>query len=116
MNLAAILLYLVLFAILMAFFSQDKFDYFPIALIIGAIAVVSMLALGIEENEILGFINFNTLIFIFAMQIIIYFAVNDRVLEYIAIKLIHMTPFLCNVCVKLFYLFNLMAYLAQYLF
>ncbi len=91
MNLAAILLYLVLFAILMAFFSQDKFDYFPIALIIGAIAVVSMLALGIEENEILGFINFNTLIFIFAMQIIIYFAVNDRVLEYIAIKLIHIT-------------------------
>ncbi|MFX1412116.1 MAG: SLC13 family permease, partial [Promethearchaeota archaeon] len=75
----------------MAFFSQDKFDYFPIALIIGAIAIVSMLTLGIEENEIIGFINFNTLIFIFGMQIIIYFAVDDRVLEYIAIKLIHIT-------------------------
>ncbi|MFX1316333.1 MAG: SLC13 family permease [Promethearchaeota archaeon] len=75
----------------MAFFSQDKFDYFPIALIIGAVAVVSMLGLGIKENEILGFINFNTLIFIFAMQIIIYFTVNDRVLSYIAIKLIHIT-------------------------
>ena len=91
MTLAAILFYLILFLILMAFFSQDKFDYFPIALIIGAIAVVSMLAVGIEEEEILGFINFNTLIFIFAMQIIIYFAVNDRVLEYIAIILIHIT-------------------------
>ena len=91
MNLPAILLILVLFAILMAFFSQNKIDYFPIALIIGTIAVVSMLAIGVEEKEILGFINFNTLIFIFAMQIIIYYATNDRVLEYISIKLIHIT-------------------------
>ncbi|MFX0137911.1 MAG: SLC13 family permease [Candidatus Hodarchaeota archaeon] len=76
----------------MAFFSQDKIDFFPIALLIGAIAVVSMLTIfNVGEEEILGFINFNTLIFIFAMQIIIYFAVNDRVLEYTAIKLIHIT-------------------------
>ncbi|MCK4479993.1 MAG: hypothetical protein KAV01_05665, partial [Candidatus Lokiarchaeota archaeon] len=82
----------VLFAILMAFFSQDKIDYFPIALIIGAIAVVSMLTIfNVREEEILDFIDFNTLIFIFAMQIIIYYATNDRVLEYIAIKLIHIT-------------------------
>ena len=92
MNLPAILLILVLFAILMAFFSQDKIDYFPIALIIGAIAVVSMLTIfNVREEEILDFIDFNTLIFIFAMQIIIYYATNDRVLEYIAIKLIHIT-------------------------
>ena len=91
MNLTLIVLILVLFAILMAFFSQDKIDYFPVALIIGAIAVVSMLALGIEEVEILGFINFSTLIFIFAMQIIIFYATNDRVLEYLSIKLIHIT-------------------------
>jgi len=91
MNPPAILLILVLFAILMAFFSQNKIDYFPIALLIGTIAVVSMLAIGVEENDILGFINFNTLIFIFAMQIIIYYATNDRVLEYISIKLIHIT-------------------------
>ncbi|MFX1591281.1 MAG: SLC13 family permease [Promethearchaeota archaeon] len=83
---------MVLFAILMAFFSQDKFDYFPIALIIGAIAVVSMLTLAnVTEGEILGFINFNTLIFIFAMQIIIFFATNNRILEYLAIKSIHVT-------------------------
>ncbi|TKJ22712.1 MAG: hypothetical protein CEE43_05650 [Promethearchaeota archaeon Loki_b32] len=92
MNLPAILLILVLFAILMAFFSQDKIDYFPIALIIGAIAVVSMLTIfNVGEEEIIGFIDFNTLIFIFAMQIIIYYATNDRVLEYIAVKLIHIT-------------------------
>ncbi|MFX0104045.1 MAG: SLC13 family permease [Candidatus Hodarchaeota archaeon] len=92
MNLPAILLILVLFTILMVFFSQDKIDFFPIALIIGAVAVVSMLTLfNVSEVEILGFINFNTLIFIFAMQIIIYFAVNDKVLEYSAIKLIHIT-------------------------
>jgi Na+/H+ antiporter NhaD/arsenite permease-like protein len=91
MNLIAIIFYLVLFAILMAFFSQDKFDYFPVALIIGAITIVSMLAIGIKEQEILGFINFNTLVFIFGMQIIIYYAVSDRVLEYIAIRLIHIT-------------------------
>jgi len=91
MNLPAIIFILVLFAILMAFFSQDKIDYFPIALIIGAIAVVSMLTLGLGEREILGFINFSTLIFIFAMQIIIYFATSDGVLDYISIKLIHMT-------------------------
>ena len=92
MNLPAILLILVLFAILMAFFSQDKIDYFPIALIIGAIAVVSMLTIfNVGEADILGFINFSTLIFIFAMQIIIYYATNDRVLEYMAIKLIHIT-------------------------
>ncbi|MBA7533813.1 putative transporter [subsurface metagenome] len=91
MNVPAIVLILVLFLILMAFFSQNKIDYFPVALIIGTIAVVSMLAIGVEEKEILGFINFNTLIFIFAMQIIIYYAVNDRVLEYISIKLIHIT-------------------------
>ena len=92
MNITAIVLILVLFAILMAFFSQDKIDYFPIALIIGVIAVVSMLSFGnVDREAILGFINFNTLIFIFAMQIIIYFAVNDRVLEYTAIKLIHIT-------------------------
>ncbi|NVM18286.1 MAG: anion permease [Candidatus Lokiarchaeota archaeon] len=76
----------------MAFFSQSKFDYFPIALIIGAIAVVSMLTFGnVTEAEILGFINFNTLIFIFAMQIVIYFATHNRILEYLAIKLIHIT-------------------------
>lgn len=92
MNLPAIIFILVLFAILMAFFSQDKIDYLPIALIIGTIAVVSMLTLtNVNEEDILGFINFNTLIFIFAMQIIIYFLTNDRVLEYIAIKLIHIT-------------------------
>ena len=92
MNLPAILLILVLFAILMAFFSQQKFDYFPIALIIGAIAVVSMITLGgVSEEEIVGFINFNALIFIFAMQIIIYFAAHNRVLDYLAIKLVHIT-------------------------
>lgn len=92
MNLQAIIFILVLFTILMAFFSQNKFDYFPIALIIGAVAVVSMLSFwNIQEGEILGFINFNTLIFIFAMQIVIYFATHNRILEYIAIKLIHIT-------------------------
>ncbi len=92
MNLHAIILILVLFSILMAFFSQNKIDYFPIALIVGAIAVVSMSTLGnVEEIEILGFINFKTLIFIFAMQIIIYFATYNRVVEYTAIKLIHIT-------------------------
>ena len=92
MNLPAILFILVLFAILMAFFSQQKIDYFPIALIVGAIAVVSMITFGgVSEQEILGFINFNALIFIFAMQIIIHFATRNRVLDYIAIKLIHIT-------------------------
>jgi len=92
MNLPAILIILVLFAILMAFFSQNKIDYLPIALLIGVIAILSMLTFGnVDEVDILGFINFNTLIFIFAMQIIIYFAVNDQVLEYTAIKLIHIT-------------------------
>ena len=92
MNLPAILLILVLFAILMAFFSQQKIDYFPIALIIGAIAVVSMLTFGgVSETEIIGFVNFNALIFIFAMQIIIHFATRNRVLDYMAIKLIHIT-------------------------
>ena len=76
----------------MAFFSQQKFDYFPIALIIGAIAVVSMIALGgVSEQDIVGFINFDALIFIFAMQIIIYYATHNRVLDYVAIKLIHIT-------------------------
>ncbi|MBY9019167.1 MAG: anion permease [Candidatus Lokiarchaeota archaeon] len=92
MNPQAIVLILVLFGILMAFFSQNKIDYFPFALIIGVIAVVSMRMLwNLDEIEILGFINFNTLIFIFAIQIIIYFATNDRVLEYVAIKLVHIT-------------------------
>ncbi len=92
MNPHAIVFIFVLFFIFMAFFSQNKIDYFPIALIVGAIAVVSMSTLAnIEEKDILGFINFNTLIFIFAMQIIIYFATHNRVLEYTAIKLIHIT-------------------------
>ena len=91
MNLPAIILILVLFAVLMASFSIDKIDYFPIGLIIGAIAVASMIGLGIQEGEILGFINFSTLIFIFGMQIIIYFATHDGVLDYITIKLIHLT-------------------------
>jgi Na+/H+ antiporter NhaD/arsenite permease-like protein len=92
MNVPAIIFILILFAILMAFFSQDKFDYFPIALLIGAIAVIVMISVyDINEQEILGFINFSTLIFIFAMQIIIYYATSDRILEYIAVKLIHIT-------------------------
>jgi len=91
MNVPAIILILVLFSILMGFFSQSKIDYFPVALIIGAVAVVSMLGIGIKEEEILGFINFSTLIFIFAMQIIIYYATNDQVLAYLSIKLIHIT-------------------------
>jgi len=91
MNVPAIILILFLFSILMAFFSQNKIDYFPVALIIGTIAVVSMLGIGIKEEEILGFINFSTLIFIFAMQIIIYYATKDQVLSYLSIKLIHIT-------------------------
>ncbi|MHA1671357.1 MAG: SLC13 family permease [Promethearchaeota archaeon] len=76
----------------MAFFSQNKFDYFPIALIVAVIAIISMRLLwNLDDLEILGFINFNTLIFIFAIQIIIYFATHNRVLEYAAIKLIHIT-------------------------
>ncbi len=92
MNAPAIIFILILFAILMAFFSQDRIDYFPIALIIGAVAVITMLSVyGLEEQKILGFINFSTLIFIFAMQIIIYYATSDRILEYVAVKLIHVT-------------------------
>jgi Na+/H+ antiporter NhaD/arsenite permease-like protein len=92
MNLQAIILILVLFAILMAFFSQNKIDYFPIALIIGAIAVILMTTIwNVNEIDILNFINFDTLIFIFAMQIVVFFATNNKVLEYLAIKLIHIT-------------------------
>jgi len=91
MDLQAIVVILTLFIILMAFFSQTKIDYFPIGLIIGAIAVVFMLDSGLNRIDILGFINFETLIFIFAMQIIIFFATENKVLEYIAIKLIHVT-------------------------
>jgi len=91
LNVPAILLILVLFAILMASFSIDKIDYFPIALIVGTIAVVSMSTIGTTEEDILGFINFNTLIFIFGMQIIIYFATSDGILDYISIRLIHFT-------------------------
>jgi Na+/H+ antiporter NhaD/arsenite permease-like protein len=103
MSVPAIVLILVLFATLMAFYSQNKIDYFPIALIIGAIAVVFMVTLGIEEEEILGFINFSTLIFIFAMQVIIHFAIHDGVLDFISIKLIHFTKgnnrlFFCMIC------------------
>ncbi len=76
----------------MASFSQSKIDYFPFAILIGIIAVVSMLTVfNISQQEILGFINFRTLIFIFAMQIVIYFATENRVLEYFAIKLIFIT-------------------------
>lgn len=92
MNIPAIIVILILFFILMFFFSQSRFDYFPIALIVGAIAVAAMINFfDIEREEVIGFINFSTLIFIFAMQIIIYFATSDKVLEYIAIKLIHIT-------------------------
>ncbi|MFW9972462.1 MAG: hypothetical protein ACFFDF_19915, partial [Candidatus Odinarchaeota archaeon] len=76
----------------MAFFSQDKIDYFPIALIIGVIAVVYMITFAnVDEVVILGFIIFNTLSFIFAMQIVVFFATSDRIFEYLAIKLIHIT-------------------------
>jgi len=77
--------------ILMAFFSQTKFDYFPIVLIIGSIVIVFLTMQGVQKETILGYINFRTLIFIFAMQIIIYFATNDMVLEYITLKLIYIT-------------------------
>lgn len=91
MDLQAIGVILSLFIILMAFFSQDRIDYFPIGLIIGAIAIIFMLNSGLDRIDILGFIEFKTLIFIFAMQIIIFFATENKVLEYIAIKLIHVT-------------------------
>jgi Na+/H+ antiporter NhaD/arsenite permease-like protein len=92
MNVPAIVIILILFVVLMGFFSQDKFDYFPVALIIGTLAVFFILTIGnLTTIEILGFINFRTLIFIFAMQIIIYFATSNRILEYVSLKLIHVT-------------------------
>ncbi|TFF95891.1 MAG: hypothetical protein EU544_01805, partial [Promethearchaeota archaeon] len=91
MNLFAIIFIISLFAMLMGFFSQDKVDYFPFALIIGIVAVLFMLHSGIERDEILGFINYNTLIFIFAIQIIIYYLNYNKILEYSALKLIHIT-------------------------
>ncbi|MHA1998741.1 MAG: SLC13 family permease [Promethearchaeota archaeon] len=76
----------------MAFFSQEKIDYFPVALIIGTVAILFIISTPeVGEDDIVNLINFNTLIFIFAMQIIIYFATEDKVLEYIAVKLIHVT-------------------------
>lgn len=91
MNPLAIIVILILFAILMAFFSQDKLDYFPFALIIGTIAVLLMLQFGVSTSEILGFVNFKTLIFIFSMQIVLYYITYNKVLEYTAMKLIHVT-------------------------
>jgi Na+/H+ antiporter NhaD/arsenite permease-like protein len=91
MNLPAIIVILVLFAILMIFFSQTKIDYFPIALIIGAVAVIFMIRIGIQEGEILGFINFKTIIFVFAMQIVVYYATRSHIVDYITIKLILFT-------------------------
>ncbi len=91
MNLPAIIVILVLFAILMAFFSQNKIDYFPIALLIGAVAVIFMIRMGIQEGEILGFINFKTIIFVFAMQIVVYYATRSHIVDYITIKLILFT-------------------------
>jgi len=91
MNLPAILLILFLFIILMGFFSQTKFDYLPVVLIIGSIVIVFLTMQGVQKETILGYINFRTLIFIFAMQIIIYFATKDMVLEYITLKLIYIT-------------------------
>jgi len=75
----------------MAFFSQDKVDYFPFGLIIGIIAILYMLTLGLQVEEIINFISFDTLIFIFAIQIIIYYVNYNKVLHYTAIKLIHVT-------------------------
>ncbi len=46
---------------------------------------------GISRETIIGYISFKTLIFIFSMQIIIYFATQDMVLEYITLKLIYIT-------------------------
>ncbi|MFX1381175.1 MAG: SLC13 family permease [Promethearchaeota archaeon] len=60
-------------------------------LIIGSITIIFLLTIGIERETIIGFINFRTLIFIFAMQIIIFFATKDMVLEYITIKLLYVT-------------------------
>jgi Na+/H+ antiporter NhaD/arsenite permease-like protein len=91
MNITAIIVILSLFAILMAFFSQDKVDYFPFGLIIGIIAILYMLTLGLQVEEIISFISFDTLIFIFAIQIIIYYVNYNKVLHYTAIKLIHVT-------------------------
>lgn len=91
MNPLAIILILILFATLMAFFSQDKVDYFPFALIIGTIAVLLMFQFGVSTSEILGFVNFKTLIFIFSMQIVLYYITYNKVLEYTAMKLIHVT-------------------------
>lgn len=91
MNITAIVVILSLFAILMAFFSQDKVDYFPFGLIIGIIAILYMLTLGLQVEEIINFISFDTLIFIFAIQIIIYYVNYNKVLHYTAIKLIHVT-------------------------
>ena len=54
MNLPAIIFNLVLFGILMGFFSQRKIDYFPIALLVGALSVISMLMFfDVKEDEIL---------------------------------------------------------------
>ena len=92
MNVPAIVIILILFVALMGFFSQDKFDYFPVALIIGTLAVFFILTIGnLTTIDIIGFINFRTLIFIFAMQIIIYFATSNRILQYVSLKLIHVT-------------------------
>ncbi|MHA1849084.1 MAG: SLC13 family permease [Promethearchaeota archaeon] len=92
MNVPLIIFVLLLFSILMISFSQDKVDYFPVALVVGAVAIFGMQSFGgLDRETILGFINFETLIFIFSMQIIIYFASNDNVLEFIVIKIIHFT-------------------------
>lgn len=92
MDLTTIVTIIVIFIIVMGFYSQDKVDYFPIALLGGVIAVGVMVVVGgASESDILSFINFPTLIFIFSMQIITFFAQQDNVLEFIALKMIHFT-------------------------
>lgn len=99
MNLVSIIVVTILFVLVMVIFSTEKIDFLAIALfaaLISAFILIKTYVPASGENPIgistfIGMIDFQPLIFIFGMQIVIAVAEEQKIFQYVAIQAIQLT-------------------------
>ncbi|WP_371805483.1 SLC13 family permease [Candidatus Lokiarchaeum ossiferum] len=83
---------IILFLLIIVLYSNERVDIITISLIFAVIAcLIAYFSFGTELTEFIGFIEFDALIFIICMQIIVSIAEKYRIFQWIAIKAIQFT-------------------------
>ncbi|MBD3352949.1 MAG: hypothetical protein GF364_15815, partial [Candidatus Lokiarchaeota archaeon] len=91
-ELISIIISAVLFIAIMIIFTREEMDYVSWALLAAFIScVVAARIFGTTLSEFIGFIEFEALIFIICMQIVVAITEDHKIFQWIVLKALHLT-------------------------